>query len=67
MREREREQEKERERDREIIPSRLCTASAEPYVGLEPTNREIMTCADTKNWVLNLLSHSGTPNLFCLQ
>ena len=27
----------------ERIPSRLCTVSMEPNVGLEPTNHEIMT------------------------
>ena len=33
----------ERERERERIPSRLCTVSMEPDVGLEPTNCENMT------------------------
>ena len=33
----------ERERGRERIPSRLCTVSVEPDVGLEFTNHEIMT------------------------
>ena len=46
-RERERERENEmgrsRERERDRIPSRLCTVSAEPHAGLEPTNCEIMT------------------------
>ena len=32
-----------RERRGERIPSRLCPMSAEPDVGLEPTDREIMT------------------------
>ena len=32
-----------RERGRERIPSRLCTVITEPDVGLELTNREIMT------------------------
>ena len=32
-----------REEERERIPSRLCTASTEPDVGLEPTNCDIMT------------------------
>ena len=31
------------EGQRERIPSRLLTASAEPNVGLDPTNCEIMT------------------------
>ena len=52
MRERERtrasEQGRGRERERERegekrIPSRLCAVLAEPHVGLDPTNREIMT------------------------
>ena len=33
---------RERERGRERIPSRLSAVRAEPDVGLEPTNREIM-------------------------
>ena len=41
--EREKERERKRERERERIPSRLCMVSTKPYVGLEPTNREIMT------------------------
>ena len=45
LKERDRQQagEGQRERGREIIPSRLCTASIEPYVELKPTNSEIMT------------------------
>ena len=49
LRERERERERasgggaERERERKRIPSRLCTVSAEPEAGLDPTNREIVT------------------------
>ena len=34
------------ERGRERIPSRLCTISTEPEVGLEPTNHKIMTSAE---------------------
>ena len=34
---------RERERERERIPSRLCTVSVEPNVGLKPMNCEIMT------------------------
>ena len=41
--ERERAVEGQRERERERIPSRLCTVSAESGVGLELTDREIMT------------------------
>ena len=33
----------QREREKERIPSRLPTASTEPYGGLELTNHEIMT------------------------
>ena len=32
-----------RERGRETIPSRLYAVSTEPYVGLDPMSREIMT------------------------
>ena len=42
-RERERESRGGAERERQRIPSRLCTISAEPDVGLEVTNHEIMT------------------------
>ena len=34
---------------RERIPSSLPTVSTEPYVGLNPTNREIMTWAEIKS------------------
>ena len=37
--------ESEREREGERIPSRLCTVSPEPNMGLNLTNREIMTRA----------------------
>ena len=48
LREREREKRENecgrgRERGRERITSRLHAVSTEPYVGLDPTNREIMT------------------------
>ena len=42
-REREHAQGRGRGRGRERIPGRLCTVSMEPHVGLELTNREIMT------------------------
>ena len=35
--------ERARGRGKERIPSRLCTIGVEPDVGLELTNREIMT------------------------
>ena len=43
MRETEGAGEGQRERERERIPSRLCTVSTEPDVGLELMNREIVT------------------------
>ena len=51
MTERERQKERNREckqgrgkeRGRERIPSRICTVSTEPDVGLKPMNCEIMT------------------------
>ena len=51
---RERERERERERDTESQAGpRLRAVSTEPDVGLEPTDREIMTWAEvgrTTNW-----------------
>ena len=41
--EKEREPGRVRERERERIPSRFCAVSAEPDVGLDLTNREIIT------------------------
>ena len=35
--------------------------STEPDTGLDPTNPEIMTGAETKSQILNQLSHPGTP------
>ena len=43
LRERASKQEWGRERERERIPSRLCTVSAEPDLGPELTNHEVMT------------------------
>ena len=44
------------------IPSRLQTVSAEPNVGLELKNCEIMTSwAEIKSQSLNWLHHPGTP------
>ena len=40
---------KARERGGDRIPSRLYTAGAEPNVGLEPTNHEIVTSAEIKS------------------
>ena len=68
MRERGREREREnkqgrgRERERDRIPSRFCSASTEPNVGLELTNcDEIMTWAEVKSRMLDRLSHPGAP------
>ena len=47
----------------ETIPRRLRLDSAEPNAGLELTNHEIMTCVETKGWMLNRLSHAGAPIL----
>ena len=49
------------ERGRERISNRLWTVSAEPDLGLEPTNWEIMTWAKTKSGMLNWLCHPGAP------
>ena len=43
LRERESGRGAERERERQRIPSRLCTVSAEPSVGLKLINCDIMT------------------------
>ena len=43
QRERERDRERETERERQRILSKLHAVSAEPNIGLEPMNREIMT------------------------
>ena len=60
-RERERErvhkQGRDRESGKEKIPSRLHAVSTEPNVGLDLTNREIMTWAKIKSRMLNRLSH----------
>ena len=49
------------ENERERVPSRFCTVSEEPEVGLSLMNHEIMTWARIKNWMLNQLSHPGAP------
>ena len=56
------EQGRGRQSGKERIPSWPCAVSAEPHLGLDPTNREIMTQAQTKSQLLNLLSHSGSPS-----
>ena len=47
---------------RQRIPSRVCAVSAEPDVGLELMNHEIMTSVEIKSQTLNQLSHPGAPN-----
>ena len=49
----EHEQGRDRERRRERIPIRLYAANVEPDAGLELTNIEIMTLAETKSRILN--------------
>ena len=44
---------RERKGGREKILGRLHTDSAQPDAGLELTNREIMTRAEIKSWMLN--------------
>ena len=49
LREREQSQVGEGQREeKERIPSRFRTVSTEPDMGLEPTNLEIMTCAEVR-------------------
>ena len=67
LRARESKQGRGRKRGRERIPSRLRSVSTEPDVGLELTNLEIMTRAETKSQTLNRLSHPGAPELFFKQ
>ena len=43
----------ERGQEREKILSRLHPVSTESYMGLDPTNREIMTCAEINSRELN--------------
>ena len=57
LRQRERAQAGEEER----LPSRLHAVTTEPDAGLELTNCETMTWAETKSQTFNQLSHPGTP------
>ena len=50
-------QAEEGQREGDRIPSRLHIIRAEPDMGLELTNGEIMTGAETKSRMLNQLSH----------
>ena len=58
-RERESKGERQRRRVRERIPSRFHTISTESSAGLEPTNHEVTTRAETQSRTLNQLSHPG--------
>ena len=67
--ERERERQTDRQTDRETgegqrerIPRRLCTVRANPDVGFELTNSEIMTWAKIKSWTFNPLSYPDAPD-----
>ena len=46
----------EKEREGERFPSRLLAVRTESHLGLELTNREIVTSAEAKSWTLNRLS-----------
>ena len=59
--EREREGEREKESQAGSALSLWSPVSAEPDVGLELTNHEIMTWAETKSQMLNGRSHPGAP------
>ena len=60
MRERKSASREEAERRRETkIPTTLCTVSAEPDMGLELTNREILTRAKVKSQMFKQLSYPG--------
>ena len=48
-----------RERRRERIPSKLHAVGTEPDAGLNLTNCEIMTSAESKSQMHNQLSHPG--------
>ena len=62
-RERERASRGRTEREGERIPSRLCTASTEPDVGLELMNHEVMTRAKVRSWMLKPAEPSRCPKL----
>ena len=50
----------ERQRETESIPSRFCTVSEEPGVGLELANREVMSRAKTESRTLGCASDRVT-------
>ena len=51
-----------RQREREIS-KQAPTARVEPDMGLDLTNCEIMTWAESKSHMLNRLSHQGAPRI----
>ena len=53
----------EGQRERERSPRGLCTDSTDLHMGLDPTHHEITTSAEIKSWMLNQLSHPGTPEV----
>ena len=62
LRERESMSREGRQREKERIASRLHAVSSESNTGLDLTNQEIMTWAETKSWTPNRLSHPGAPH-----
>ena len=48
------------------IPSRIRAVSVEPNAGLDLTNHEIITRAETKSRTLNQLSHPGAQTICIL-
>ena len=61
---RERESGREREGDRESQAGFMLSVQAEPDMGLDPMNCEIMTWAEMEGLTLNWLSHPGAPESF---
>ena len=54
----------QRDRERETENPQVGSALAEPDAGLDLTNCEIMTWAETKSQMLNQLSHPGASKDF---
>ena len=52
----------EGQRDRQRESQAGPTLSAESHVGLKSMNHEFMT-AETRSWMLNRMSHPGTPHM----
>ena len=62
-RERQSTQAGEKQGQKERIPSRFRTVSAEPDMGLELTNHEIMNRELSRRQMPNGLSHPGAPSM----